>query len=145
MEVEYDLKESTIAGLGLFAKARIPKGTLLWKYSEKSVRIFSSAEEVRLTLEERSAEDGTHFLEHVYCWEGKVCEILNDGRFWNHSKQPNTGSLPEDEASSWSLRDIEAGEEFLDDYSQHDMLDWFEAICKEHAVSSSSKVGVDFE
>ncbi|KAJ1618931.1 hypothetical protein T492DRAFT_848946 [Pavlovales sp. CCMP2436] len=127
MEVEYDLKESTIAGLGLFAKARIPKGTLLWKYSEKSVRIFSSAEE------------------HVYCWEGKVCEILNDGRFWNHSKQPNTGSLPEDEASSWSLRDIEAGEEFLDDYSQHDMLDWFEAICKEHAVSSSSKVGVDFE
>jgi SET domain-containing protein len=145
MQVEYDLRESKIAGLGLFAKARIPKGTLLWKYSEKSVREFSNAEEVRATLKTRTHDEVIFFLEHAYCWDDKVNEILDDGRYWNHSKSPNTGSLPEDEDSSFALRDIEAGEELLDDYSKHDMFDWYEAICKEHGVSSSSAVGVEFD
>lgn len=145
MQVPYDLKESHIAGLGLFARERIPKGTLLWKYDAKSVRTYASADAVRAELKTRSDEAVVHFLEHAYCWDGKVCEILDDGRFWNHSKAPNTGSLPDDPESSFALRDLEAGEELLDDYSQHDMLDWFEGICKEHAISSSSAVGVQYD
>ncbi|KAG8460018.1 hypothetical protein KFE25_011067 [Diacronema lutheri] len=145
MQIAYDLKESTIAGLGLFAKERISKGALLWKYSEQSVRTYANADEVRAELARRPPEAVIHFLEHAYCWDGLVCEILDDGRFWNHSKAPNTGTLPDDPASSFALRDIEPGEELLDDYSQHDMLAWFEAICKEHEVSSSSKVGVEFD
>jgi hypothetical protein len=145
MQVEYELRPSTIAGRGLFATAHIPKGTLIWKFSDASVRTYASADEVRAALEAKSAEQAAFFLEHAYCWGEKVCEILDDAYYWNHSKSPNTGSLPEDEHSSWALRDIEAGEELLDDYSQHDMLPWFEAICAEHAVSSSSAVGAQFD
>lgn len=148
MQVAYELRPSPIAGLGLFAKERIPRGTLLWKYSEQSVKTFHNTHEILESFKTRTPESILHFLEHAYCWDGHVCEIQDDGRFWNHSKNPNTGSsleVNEDLASSFALRDIEAGEELLDDYSQHDMLDWFEALCKEHEVSSSSKIGVDFD
>lgn len=145
MQVSYELKPSSIAGLGLFAKERIAKGALLWKYGPESVRTYANADEVRAELARRSDDAIIHFLEHAYCWDGHVCEILDDGRFWNHSKAPNTGTLDEDPASSFALRDIEPGEELLDDYSQHDMLDWFETICREYNVSSSSAVGLQFD
>ena len=30
---------------------------------------------------------------HAYMYDGVVNEILDDGRFWNHSEKPNTGLL----------------------------------------------------
>ena len=83
MQVPYELKESPIAGLGLFATAPIARGTLLWKYDENSVKEYEEAA-LRLRLAPLSAAEAVEF-----CWEGKVCEIVDDGKYWNHAKGSN--------------------------------------------------------
>ena len=96
-----------------------------------------------------SKEEQVELCEHVYSWEGKVIEILDDAKYWNHATTAsgqNTGNHPDwpaegDNESSYALRDIEAGEELTDDYSSYDELTWYEQICKEVGASSCVSVG----
>ena len=65
---------------------------------------------------------------------------------WNHSKTVhNTGNHPNpalhDGVSTYALRDIEAGEEFLDNYQLYATLAWFEELCRQHEAVSCIKVG----
>ena len=151
-QVPYELKESQIAGLGLFATKPVTRGTLLWKYDEASVKEHDEAS-FRARLEELSPEEQLPFCEHVFCWEGKVCEILDDGKFWNHGKgdNQNTGDHPDgngdgcgDGLSSYALRDIAAGEELTDDYASYDNLPWYDAICEQRKAVSCNEVGRNF-
>lgn len=152
MQVPYELKQSPIAGLGLFATAPIARGTLLWKYDGNSVKEYEEAA-LRLRLAPLSAAEAVELCEHVFCWEGKVCEIVDDGKYWNHAKgsNQNTGNHPDGDAhgdgmSSYALRDIAAGEELTDDYALYDKLPWFEAICQEREVTGScTEVGRQFD
>ena len=153
MQVPYELKESPIAGLGLFATAPIARGTLLWKYDENSVKEYEEPA-LRSRLAPLSAAEAVELCEHAYCWEGKVCEIVDDGKYWNHAKgsNQNTGGWhPDGDAhgdgmSSYALRDIAAGEELTDDYALYDKLPWFEAICQEREVTGScTQVGRQFD
>ena len=153
MQVPYELKESPIAGLGLFATAPIARGTLLWKYDENSVKEYEEPA-LRSRLAPLSAAEAVELCEHVFCWEGKVCEIVDDGKYWNHAKgsNQNTGGWhPDGDAhgdgmSSYALRDIAAGEELTDDYALYDKLPWFEAICQEREVTGScTQVGRQFD
>lgn len=145
MQVGYEVRPSPIAGVGLFTTEDIPKGALVWKYSPQSVRTYDSEAAVRTRLAALSEKELLDFLEHAYCWEGQVVEILDDGKYWNHSKRPNTGNVPDDPDSSYALRDIPAGEELLDDYSQHDRMPWYEAICAEHSVMSVTAMGDKYD
>jgi SET domain-containing protein len=152
MQVPYELKQSPIAGLGIFATALIARGTLLWKYDENSVKEYEEAA-LRARLAPLSAAEAVELCEHVFCWEGKVCEIVDDGKYWNHAKgsKQNTGNHPDGDAhgdgmSSYALRDIAAGEELTDDYALYDKLPWFEAICQERGVTGScTEVGRQFD
>ena len=152
MQVPYELKQSPIAGLGIFATAPIARGTLLWKYDENSVKEYEEAA-LRARLAPLSAAEAVELCEHVFCWEGKVCEIMDDGKYWNHAKgsKQNTGNHPDGDAhgdgmSSYALRDIAAGEELTDDYALYDKLPWFEAICQERGVTGScTEVGRQFD
>ena len=49
-------------------------------------------------------------LVHMYTYEGKVIEIIGDGKFWNHSHvNMNGGDHPDglgDGESEYALRDI---------------------------------------
>ena len=152
MQVPYELKQSPIAGLGIFATAPITRGTLLWKYDENSVKEYEEAA-LRARLALLSAAEAVELCEHVFCWEGKVCEIVDDGKYWNHAKgsKQNTGNHPDGDAhgdgmSSYALRDIAAGEELTDDYALYDKLPWFEAICQERGVTGScTEVGRQFD
>ena len=152
MQVPYELKQSPIAGLGIFATAPIARGTLLWKYNENSVKEYEEAA-LRARLAPLSAAEAVELCEHVFCWEGKVCEIMDDGKYWNHAKgsKQNTGNHPDGDAhgdgmSSYALRDIAAGEELTDDYALYDKLPWFEAICQERGVTGScTEVGRQFD
>ena len=151
MQVPYELRASSIAGVGLFATAPIARGTLLWKYGPESV-IVHNEESLRARLADLSKPGQVELCEHVYCWEGKVIEILDDAKMWNHARAgQNTGNHPDeaqgegDGESSYALRDIEAGEELLDDYSTYDALPWFEAVCAEVGAQSCTTVGHQFE
>ena len=151
MQVPNELKKSSIAGLGLFATAPIRRGALLWKYDENSVKEYDEAA-FRARLAPLSPQEASELCEHVFTWEGRVCEIMDDGKYWNHAKgdKQNTGNHPDgdehgDGMSSYALRDIAVGEELTDDYALYDNLPWFEAVCKERNAESCRAVGVQYD
>eukprot|EP00992_Anisonema_acinus_P007803 TRINITY_DN3795_c0_g1_i1.p2 TRINITY_DN3795_c0_g1~~TRINITY_DN3795_c0_g1_i1.p2 ORF type:complete len:150 (+),score=41.91 TRINITY_DN3795_c0_g1_i1:52-501(+) len=146
MQVPYEVRPSPLGGRGLFATADIPAGTLLWKYSEESVHFHDEAS-LRAKLATMTKEDAKELLEHIYCWEGKACDIQDDGRLWNHTRRGgaacNTGPDPSggDEDSSYAIRDIKANEELLDDYGTYERLPWFETLCREYGAESCIVIG----
>ena len=60
-------------------------------------------------------------------------EILDDGKYWNHSAKPNTGG-PADSDHSFAIRDIKKGEELLDNYGTYEKVEWFEQLCAKFGV-----------
>ena len=87
-QIKYEVRESTLgkeAGMGIFTKQFIPSGTLIWKYSpDSNVKQYHTEEEVRTALETMDAPACEFFMSHVYLFDGKTNEILDDGKFWNH-------------------------------------------------------------
>ena len=100
---------------------------------------------LRARLSGLPAAEAVELLEHIYTWDGKAIEILDDGSVWNHSASPNTGNHPDegkgDGVSSYALRDIEVGEELTDDYAVHARLPWFENLCRDVGATSCISVG----
>jgi hypothetical protein len=79
-------------------------------------------------------------VDHVYIFNGRLNEILDDERMCNHSEAPNAGFPPHggDEycyESSYAIRDIKAGEELLDDYGMFEYPEWYDALCAEYGVN----------
>lgn len=108
---------SAIHGIGLFAGEFIPKGTKVWeftpnfdfKYTEQEINNFP--EKIQDYIKE-------------YGWlskkSGKYCFSSDNGKFFNHSKENNVQSYyfeEHEEVVTLALRDIQIGEELLDDYS----------------------------
>lgn len=143
----YELRPSPIAGHGIFATAPIARGTRVWRYDVGVSVLEHDEASLRSRLESLSVEGIRDLLEHVYTWEGKAIEILDDAKVWNHDAQHNTGNHPDeasgmgDGVSSYARRDIEAGEEMTDDYATFEELPWFESLCLEHSAQSCVAVG----
>lgn len=133
-------------GRGLFALVDIPKGTLLWKLKacrfpsrEGNVWAFSSEAEIRARIEPLKDEVASLILDHIFMSDGTLYEILDEGDVWNHSDtETTTGYPPAGDGycnnSSYSVRDIRAGEELLDNYSLYEYPDWYEAIKAKYNV-----------
>ena len=146
--VPYEIRESPIAGRGVFALQNIPRGALVWEYVVGQSVLEHDEASLRKRLRPMTAQHRIDLLEHVYEWEGKAIEILDDAKVWNHAANPNTGNHPDgdgpgagDGVSSYALRDIAAGEELTDDYALHDDCPWFEEVCAEHDAISCTSLG----
>jgi hypothetical protein len=138
-------------GKGLFATQRIPKGTLMWKYragalEDPSINVvgYTTEAQVRARLESLpTIEKKRFFVEHIFSFAGVMNEIVDDGAFWNHSEDPNTGLPPEGEEyciqSTYAVKDIEAGQEFLDDYGLYDHPEWYHALLKEYGAPDTAE------
>jgi len=108
---------SKIHGLGLFADEFIPKGTIIWKFSQGFDLKFTKREIKKFPKQIQE------YLE-VYCWLSKkgdkYCFSSDNGKYFNHSKNPNSLSAyyeDEEEVVTKAIRDIQKGEEITDDYS----------------------------
>jgi hypothetical protein len=121
--VGYAIKDGEF-GQGLYATHFIPAGTLMWKYqsgargaANVNVWSYTTEEEARARLAEATPEQAAYIMDHVYMFDGRLNEITDDGKLWNHSETPNTGLPPKGEQycfeSTYSIKDIQAGEEFL--------------------------------
>ncbi|MDE1874474.1 MAG: SET domain-containing protein [Patescibacteria group bacterium] len=128
--VKTKIKESDIHGIGLFADEFIPRGTEIWR--------FTPGFDQRLTREQiLSFPDLLQVYIYKYCWRSKksklYCFSADNGKYFNHSKNPNVLSEyrdGEEEVVMIAMRDIEIGEEILDNYnsfederSENDVLD----------------------
>lgn len=111
--VKYEIRASSIGGVGLFAVDFIKKDTLIWKYgSDRNIKVYhteSAARNYLLSLPSQEAK--YEWLSHVYASDGYLNEIRDDGKYWNHSEEPNTVSgVHGDWDSTFAKRDILAGE-----------------------------------
>ncbi len=117
------VKQSTVAGLGLFADRYIAKGTIIWKFNPV-IDILYTPEEVKNMQEEvRSIIMHFAFLSKV---SGMYVLPIDSDRFMNHSLNNNIDSVfvdGERELLGVANRDIQAGEEILANYMTFDAND----------------------
>jgi SET domain-containing protein len=129
---------SIIHGTGLFADEPIPKGTMVWRFTPGFDLTFTNEQLL-----------GFAPLVQIYIYKvgwrskksGRYCFSSDDGRFFNHSNEPNCLSEyrdGEEEAVTIARRDIAAGEEMTDDYSsfEYDGNDGnvLHEVCKKYGL-----------
>ena len=133
-QVKYKIKQCKY-GKGVFADENIKKGTLIWKYKRGiNVRSLKGQRATRDYLAKLpNDESRKDWLIHMYFYRGHCNEILDDGKFWNHSSNPNTGDGP-DVNSSYAIKNIRKGEELLDDYGTYDWPSWLLKLLAEYEV-----------
>lgn len=114
MMVETELRPSKIHGLGVFLKAPVAEGGLIWRFDSRVDRVYSP-EEIE------SLPDHVRRYLKTYCtWHSQVGLYVlcgDNGRYFNHSETPSTISdsisFGEDRAA-W---DLAAGDELTSDYA----------------------------
>lgn len=106
LRVKTYLDKSPINGIGLFAAEFIKKDSLVWDFDGEIDRIFSHN------------HNNSFIKKYSYMDNGWYILCVDDARFMNHSKEPNTinGSRHE----TIACRDIQIGEEITCDYFEID-------------------------
>jgi uncharacterized protein len=112
--VETELKPSGIHGLGVFAAQFIPAGTVVWVFQKDFD--FRISEESIATLPALARAKLQHYSAK---WGGGYVVSADDARFLNHSERANLKTLDEPD-SDVAIRDIQIGEELLEDYREFD-------------------------
>ncbi len=115
--VKTKIGPSKIHGTGLFADQFIKKGTIIWK--------FTPGFDLKFTKEQikKFPRQVKEYLE-TYAWlskkSGKYCFSSDNGKYFNHSKNPNALSSyydNEEEVVTKAIKNIKKKEEITDDYS----------------------------
>jgi len=129
-QVKYTIRKSEIidVGLGVFAEEDIPKDTVIWrstvgnsvKISRTLFRSLCDSELERSPLSKKlyNAIAMYSVYEHD---EDCLCMILDNGRFVNHSVEPNSLFV---DGVSVAARDIFSGEEITEDYASYEPYPW---------------------
>lgn len=125
--VDTYLDKSAIQGIGVFAKNRIAKGTLVWKLDARFDRRIPVD-----TYESQTGPVKSYLDRYSYPDRRDPSFIVfeaDDARYMNHDDDPNCDvSTPEE---TYALRDIEAGEELTCNYN-HFFEDGFDFLGDRH-------------
>ena len=118
--VKTKIKESKIAGIGLFADQFISKDAYIWRFKKGfDIRVDQKYPN---TLPEPAKG---YFMRYAYQNPETMKYVLcaDDARFFNHSDMPNTHCIedPDDEdTANIAAKDIQIGEELTIDYREFD-------------------------
>lgn len=82
---------------------------------------------MNVIFEQNSQKCNTSMMQKVWGDGNDFYITLNIDQYINHSSKPNC-------CHGVALRDIECGEEILEDYSTFDNEDWFQNLNKEMGV-----------
>ena len=108
------LKESGIsgAGMGCYSQEFIPEGTIIWEFNPLIDRAYLKSQVDTFTHSEKE------FINtYAYMHNGIYYLCIDNGRFFNHSDNPNTVEWPNTNSQkTLASRDIQAGEEIVSDY-----------------------------
>ena len=114
------VKESSIAGLGLFADEEIRSGDVVWSFHPSIDKEVNLAE-----WNDIPCHCKDYMVSHSWIcnFTGKRFISFDNDRFTNHSKEPNISE--DDQGNMVANRDIKKGEEILCDYEEiHDGCLW---------------------
>ena len=122
---------SPIEGVGVFAAEAIPAGALIWRLEPAFDRLIRYEDIARLPPTFRSFAD-RYGYPYPHDPTSLVVE-LDNGRFMNHARTPNT--CFNDPDAGYALSRIDAGEELTCDYSEIDPT--FEMLPGRHFATPS--------
>ena len=138
-----EVRPSAIHGLGVFAAADIPSGTVWWTADVAEMITISRPQfEALVGSASSPASDAliAGIQEYSFYVEDLDLMILipDDGRYVNHSDQPNSvATVVGTRLASTAGRDIAAGEEIVEDYATYDFCPWPGVAPEFHAPSMS--------
>lgn len=115
------IKESSIAGIGLFADQDIPRGAKIWIFQKDFDLVLSPSTISHLPV---IAQEHLHKYAYVSKSTGLTICPTDNGRFMNHSSTPNVAVLFTDESPediNTAARDIKKGEELTINYENFDV------------------------
>ena len=135
-------------GRGIFAQEDITEGTLVWSgVYGRNIRRFINEDEVRLWLSEMpNNKVRKEWLQFPIVFDGGFELDLDDGRFINHSYEPNIGYPSIEDNRGFALRDIKQGEELYENYNNYEpklspasilVLSWVVKIYAEYGIDES--------
>jgi uncharacterized protein len=137
------VKQSVIAGVGLFADQDIKRGDIVWQFTPETCATFAT-EQFQVLIDSFHKTEKQliqYFLTYTYYQRciNSLIFCLDDGRFVNHSEHPNLASpLHLSRELGWqcsaALDDIKRGEELTENYRSYDSSDWLDALCKRYEV-----------
>mmetsp|Transcript_20072 Transcript_20072/g.28432 ORF Transcript_20072/g.28432 Transcript_20072/m.28432 type:complete len:859 (+) Transcript_20072:163-2739(+) len=143
----YEVRHSPGKGRGLFSTAPVKKGTLFWSHIHHAV--FPDEDSFRRFLESIPWELACDVLQWAYVEKigpenFSVAVELDQGSLCNHgdSGEANIGGAGNYGGYLLTLRDMEIGEEFLQDYNtfdNDDALDWFDDMVSNAWMDESDK------
>lgn len=118
MRVPVRVRESPIHGLGVFAVAPVPAGTVVWALTP-DIDVVIAPERFDV-LTRSPGPEGDFLARYAYFDRARGAYVLcaDDARFMNHAAHPNVGETVADRCVA--LRDITAGEELTCDYDRLD-------------------------
>ena len=130
-------------GRGIFAEEDILKGTEVWNgaYGRNVLR-FINEKEVRDWLAQMPNDKARkEWLQYPVYFEGGFELDLDDGKFINHSPNPNLGYYAMEDNHNYALRDIKKGEELFEDYASYAPMDpeWISKLYAEYNIDESFK------
>eukprot|EP00746_Dinoflagellata_sp_MGD_P010009 gnl/MRDRNA2_/MRDRNA2_120533_c0_seq1.p1 gnl/MRDRNA2_/MRDRNA2_120533_c0~~gnl/MRDRNA2_/MRDRNA2_120533_c0_seq1.p1 ORF type:complete len:606 (-),score=92.35 gnl/MRDRNA2_/MRDRNA2_120533_c0_seq1:60-1877(-) len=139
--VPHEVRISPGKGRGLFATVPLRAGTRIWT-PQNEVRFTSETafrEFLALVPQDMVCKVlGYAFTDQQSNGEKSVSLAMDDGSFINHGGPGEanvgcaTGTREGDCFDSVSLRDIQPGEELLDDYTKYNVrIDWWDAVKRE--------------
>jgi SET domain-containing protein len=109
--------QSSINGMGLFADQFIPKGTVIWQFTNFLDRTYSKhvvedmpESELKTFIKKYCYLDEDSWPHYVLC--------VDDARFMNHSDDPNTSNG--ENKTTVANRDIQVSEEITCNYHEID-------------------------
>lgn len=109
--VKTKLDKSNIHGIGVFAEEFVSKGTVIYKYLEGFDIIYSDEQYIKLPEHIRD-----YILHYGYYSKDEGGYVLcgDDGRFVNHSTDPNIQMY--NRTDTIAIKDINIGDEITEDY-----------------------------
>jgi len=143
MQVQYCISEvDPIIGKGIIVKERIKKGDVIWiskrvSYDNSHLEMdynvitYNKQNIYEYLANLSSYESIKKFLDFSYGIYYEIHSIIDDGKYINHSSQPNCITDMSD-ANTYALRDIEIGEMLTEDYSTYSHPDYLKCILKKY-------------
>jgi len=134
LEVDVQVRDSEIAGKGLFANQVIEQGTIWYYTSEETIlRVNESQWNVLVASESLPTLKSDIARYSLYNkQENQMWVLLDNGRYCNHSSNPNSECFLHQIGShqgfaSRTLRKILPGEEIVEDYKTYESCPWKES------------------
>ena len=79
------------------------------------------------------------WVDHVYMHSDQLNEIIDGGQLCNHSENPTSAVGNNEEGhcyeSSYSIKDLKAGEQYTENYGTYDYPEWYLQLLIEFDVS----------